>query len=196
MLNRSYELITTVPAKLQEAGFAEDDVLAAENAMKEDFCIHARLLLEFFTKKSTGIDSAIVFAPTYKPPELPVDLNRKLNNQIAHIIYTRKQPEADMIDGKDRNTLLAWIDTELRAFKAALPAPYDKTKIRDVDLSLTKVIQAGSAFSATNHTQAVSTSFNPTPPAAGGTLVYGTGTGKLNPMGPTGATSSSPPKQS
>ena len=60
MLNGSYALIATMDGLLAKAAASDIEKEVALNAMREDFCLHARGLLEFFT--SAGTNSAKDFA--------------------------------------------------------------------------------------------------------------------------------------
>jgi hypothetical protein len=76
-----------------------------KNALIESFCIHARSLIEFFSKRQTGAAKTYV-GDGYK--RLKVEgrletLNRMLNNQIAHLINDlindkRTSEESDKIN--------------------------------------------------------------------------------------------------
>ena len=149
MLNETFRMVEAAPHALSQIGWTEECVTAASNAMKEAFCIHARLLIEFFNKN--GTDSAIAFAPNYNSVAVP-NFTRKLNTQVAHIIYSRDLGLGELIDDIDRMGMLDWIDTELRKWKAALPPTYDVSKIRNVDLLAKRLcVSSPQLASATNH---------------------------------------------
>ena len=114
MLNGSYGLITDITEILETSNASDQQKIIALNAVKETFCLHARALVEFFTKPKTKINSASNFANTYVSNKAPPDIERKLNNQIAHFMEGRSDLDTDKIQDSDRVTLLRWIGTELQ----------------------------------------------------------------------------------
>jgi hypothetical protein len=178
MLNGSYALIARSDQLLLAAGAPISVRAAALNALKEDFCVHARLLVEFFLKRRDN--SAEDFANGYPQPSEPGnDLVRKLNNQIAHFMDGRTLVEADKIVDSDRTTLLRWIATELERWRPLRDSDYATIAIPSVDLTFIPptgtTITAGGGSSPTNVFQSVGgptggmstpTSSAPAPPRA------------------------------
>jgi hypothetical protein len=135
MLNGAYELILKIDDMLTRGGASEQQRKDALNAMKEDFCLHARALLEFFTRTRTN--SATGFATSaYVAGTAPHDMERKLNNQISHLMVNRTDIDADKIWGTDRDTLFRWIEAELQRWISMWDASYSAMIIPSVDLSL------------------------------------------------------------
>lgn len=135
MLNGSYALIANIEAFLTKAGASSFEKEVALNAVKEDFCIHARLLVEFFLKGKDNPASS--FASGYSRPSEPGDrLVQKLNNQIAHFMDGRAHAERDKIGDSDREKLLRWIDVELERWRPLRDSTYARAAIPSVDLSL------------------------------------------------------------
>ncbi len=67
MLNGAYSLILNICDLLVKGGASAPEQEVALNGMKELFCLHARLLIEFFTSKR--VNSAWSFATvSYVPP--------------------------------------------------------------------------------------------------------------------------------
>jgi hypothetical protein len=115
MLNGAYALILQVDNLLKTGGASCLQREDAMNAMKEDFCLHARALLEFFTEKRTN--SASDFATSaYNPGKAPDKMMQKLNNQILHFMDNRTDVYDGMIQGEDRDVLLRWLADELRGW--------------------------------------------------------------------------------
>ena len=99
MLNGSYGLITDITEILENSNASDQQKIIALNAVKETFCLRARALVEFFTKPKTKINSASNFANTYVSNKAPPDIERKLNNQIAHFMEGRSDLDTDKISG-------------------------------------------------------------------------------------------------
>jgi hypothetical protein len=60
------------------------------NAAEETFCLHARSLMEFFCETKDRVNSAVSFAvEPYGPAPKNKDYNKKLNNQISHLLDGR-----------------------------------------------------------------------------------------------------------
>lgn len=136
MLNRSYGLILNIDGLLSRAGASCVLRQAALNSMKENFCLHGRGLLEFFTKKATTTNSAASFAPNFKPGMAPKGLQQKLNNQIAHLMNGRTDDRSKKIHGGDRDELFRWIARELQRWLPLRDTSYSTIMIPQVDLSL------------------------------------------------------------
>jgi hypothetical protein len=158
MLNASYALIYQIRAVLERGDASDSQKWAAQNAMIEDFCLHARLLLEFFYDRKQNSASRLS-VPAYRRPDRPKDLVQKLNNQIAHMMENRTEVEAEKIGAPDRAALLRWIDTELERWRPLRDGLYKEIAIPSVDLRLidiaNAVIDAGDGPSATGVMQAI-----------------------------------------
>jgi hypothetical protein len=158
MLNGSYALIARIDQLLLVAGAPVTERAAALNALKEDFCLHARLLVEFFLKRRDN--AADDFANGYPQPSEPAnDLVRRLNNQIAHFMDGRTLVEAAKIADSDRAALLRWIDMELERWRPLRDGVYATIAIPSVDLTpmppTGATIGAGDGSSATDVFQSI-----------------------------------------
>jgi hypothetical protein len=58
MLNHSYKMLPQIKAYLKKAGADDRTQTLTLYALMNDFCIHARQLIEFFTKDKTNSASA------------------------------------------------------------------------------------------------------------------------------------------
>ena len=74
-------------------------------------------------------------SPTRRPPKRR-DFERKLNNQIAHLMDGRTDVEANKIDYSTREELLRWIDTELRRWLPLRGGAYANIAVPSVNLAL------------------------------------------------------------
>jgi hypothetical protein len=133
MLNRSYWLIYNIRGLLDQTNAPELQKEAASNAMKEDFCVHARALIEFVFK--SGTNSASGFAvPGYSPPSEPRQW-RPLNNQIVHVMDGRTEVDADKLQDPDWADILYWLDQELLRWVMERDPSYASITIPHIDLS-------------------------------------------------------------
>jgi hypothetical protein len=144
MLNGSYELILNIENLLAKGDASEQQIKVALNAMKEDFCLHARGLLEFFIKKKTNSASKFTTS-AYVLGKAPPGIVKKLNNQIAHFMEGRTAVDADKIWGTDRDTLLRWIDTEMKKLK--WDVSYSAMSIPTVNTSLIPSVSSSNGAS-------------------------------------------------
>lgn len=135
MLNGSYTLILQIDELLEKGGATDLQRHDAMNAMKEDFCLHGRALLEFFTKKRTN--SASDFAiHAYNPGVAPDKMSQKLSNQVSHLMDSRTDVYDDKIQGADRDILLLWLADEVQRWICMRDASYSAIVIPSVDRSL------------------------------------------------------------
>jgi hypothetical protein len=104
MLNGSYALIDTIDSLLTAANAGGLEKQVSVNALKEDFCVHARALIEFFTDDRDN--SASDFAGNYNIPPLQKNVIRKLNNQISHLMDCRTRDNAKKILDTDRAKIM------------------------------------------------------------------------------------------
>jgi hypothetical protein len=134
MMNRSYWLIYQIRSLLDKTDAPALQKDAASNAMKEDFCLHARALIEFFFKRKEN--SATGFAvPGYKEAVEPKDWVRALNNQIVHVMDGRTALNAEKLQDDDWADILRWLDQELRRWMKDRDGSYATITFPHVDLS-------------------------------------------------------------
>jgi hypothetical protein len=118
MLTETYNRLAT--QRIED----QDRVLA--NAMIESFCIHARILIDFFNGRR-GVKAEEVTRKTYKPfssGQVRHELIFKLNNQIAHITRKRTFVASEKIGPADRKELFDAIVSELQIFMTHLKPEY------------------------------------------------------------------------
>ncbi|WP_020175661.1 hypothetical protein [Methyloferula stellata] len=148
MLNGSYALIMKIDDLLEKAGASHLQRQDALNAMKENFCLHTRVLAEFFIQTRTN--SASDFAtPEYIPGKAPAGMIQKLNNQLSHLMDNRTEIDTDKIQGADRDAYLRWISDELQRWLPMRAPEYSMMDISNVDLS---AIPLGNLFSGSTET--------------------------------------------
>jgi hypothetical protein len=114
MLTETYRRLAT--QRLED----QDRVLA--NAMIESFCIHARILIDFFYGRG-GVKAKEVTLKTYHPfqsGKISKALTEKLNTQIAHLTLKRTSVGSEKIGPADRTELFDAIMAELQIFKKHL----------------------------------------------------------------------------
>ena len=158
MLNGTYYLILNIYGMLD--GKALDIIRNVSlNAAKEAFCLHARVLIEFFVEKR--VNSATGFAqPSYIRPSPPKHFVKKLNNQLAHLMENRTDVDSEKIQGADRDDMFRWIDRELQRWRGSLDPAYAQIVIPNVDLTLIPLrTSTGQFASATDHVTAISSSY-------------------------------------
>ena len=133
MLNETYKLLDLPTATISNAVIG--------NALIESYCCHARILIEFFDKKH-GADYYTT-AP-YERSDKYKKLNRKINNQISHIL---DEGRSDEVEGKiglaDRKALIELLGADVAAFKQDLKPPHDQW------LELPDVVSSSSIGAAT-----------------------------------------------
>ncbi len=157
MLNYSYAMISLIERYLQKADSPKEHQQAAKNAMMEAFCIHARLLIEFFTTKRTRINSAENFCNSYHAKEFPSKkpiFAQLLNNQVAHFMENRiKSNATDKIDDAKRFEIIKWLHIEVKKFKECCAGQKIEIVIPDVD---TDMVVSILEKSTTNHITSIS----------------------------------------
>jgi hypothetical protein len=107
------EMLKSTFALLQNG--ADSQVIA--NALIESFCLHARILVDFF--KGHGGAAAAEFADGYEPfkgGNIRAELITKLNTQIAHLTYQRTAVDAQKIETSDRAELFSALTREIEFF--------------------------------------------------------------------------------
>jgi hypothetical protein len=111
--------------KVYERLAKEEDVLLL-NALGESFAIHARALIEFFAAKDEKRKrGAGTHAPTYAPISVTPKTNwgkwqRRLNNQVAHLMDGRTKDAGKKIGDDERDDIFQALVIETAAFKRAL----------------------------------------------------------------------------
>lgn len=145
MLSHTYDMIPIASDAMKALGRSEQDQIAAQNAMIEAFCTHARVLVEFFVATRTN-SAATITDNTYVKPSIP-DFNQLLNNQIAHLMDRRTADETLKISDDDRMIIFNWISTELRRMRGHLNADYSGISIPSLPLYMTVTSAAGASSS-------------------------------------------------
>jgi hypothetical protein len=113
-------------------GRSTDIVL--ENALKESFCIHARALLDFFSKGRGAKKYAKAGYESFekiKDGEV-ADLLRLLNNQIAHLLDGRTADDSKKISDKERHRIINILKDEIAQFKAEFLPEYLSLEIPEM----------------------------------------------------------------
>jgi hypothetical protein len=116
MLTETYKRLATLRI--------EDPILA--NALIESFCIHARILIDFFNGRR-GVKAKEVTLETYQPfqsGQVRQALTEKLNTQIAHLTLKRTSVASEKIGPDDRKELFDAIMAELQIFMMHLKKEY------------------------------------------------------------------------
>lgn len=91
------------------------------NALIESFCIHARLLIDFFNNRQ-GRRANDFTGGTYTATHVGslTDVKTKLNTQIAHLTGGRTTNSSQKIGPADRGNLLTALESEAQNFAAHL----------------------------------------------------------------------------
>ena len=87
------------------------------NALIEAFCLHARLLIEFFNNRQ-GRQAKEFTGGTYNAAHINSlgSAKKKLNTQIAHLTGERTTDDSHKIGPGDRSKLLAALEREAQNF--------------------------------------------------------------------------------
>lgn len=145
MLRQTYEKLRSPPA---------DKVL--RNALIESFCIHARLLLEFFENKQ-GKHAKDYTGGSYQATHL-ANLTRlerdKLNTQIAHMTGQRTVDTFKKIGPALRKKLITALEGEGMEFENQLTSKFKQIFKRPQDAQL----RVDPSPNATNVTSSISSS--------------------------------------
>ena len=94
--------------------------------MIESFCIHARILIDFFNGRG-GVKAKEVTLKTYQPfrsGRVSKTLTEKLNTQISHLTLKITSVYSEKIGPVDRKELFDAIMAELQIFKTHLKKEY------------------------------------------------------------------------
>lgn len=125
------------------------------NALIESYCVHARTLIELFEEedkaaRNGGKQAWEALTDKFQKSGAYNDLDRKLNNQIAHLGKERKRNPADKITREDRVRLTEMLRIDLSAFKSCLKQKWSSYPLPDIaDPSLTLSIAPSQEPSAT-----------------------------------------------
>ncbi len=100
---------------------------ALANALIESFSVHARALWDFYApppRPKPDDVTALDFASSWLPSstqtyQIASDIRQRINKQIAHLTTGRENP-SQKVDITDRQALLAAIEADHNAFKAAV----------------------------------------------------------------------------
>jgi hypothetical protein len=123
---------------------------ALNNALMESFCVHARVLFEFFNKKK----GARQYTEAAYKPFKGVDTStwvRMLNNQVAHLLEGRTADDNLKIGDQHRIDMLHALSDELEVFRKVLKPEYRSIHL----LSIPKMTVQASGQSATNAIQTI-----------------------------------------
>jgi hypothetical protein len=109
------------------------------NALIESFCVHARLLLEFFDSRRSSWADQIkakeftggAYAAAHVPL-LPDLLRKKINSQIAHLSEHRTDRIIQKINAVDRAFLYEAIRLEVGDFVQKLVPPFTRALILSI----------------------------------------------------------------
>ncbi len=123
MLNETYKLLDLPTTEISNP--------VVGNALIESFCCHARILIEFFDKER-GADHYTTVP--YKRSDKYKKLNRKINNQISHVVDEGRSDETEAkIGSADRKALIDLLGVDVATFKQNLRPPHDQwRKLADV----------------------------------------------------------------
>jgi hypothetical protein len=122
MLGETYKLLNLLKVPMSEV---------VGNALIESFCVHARVLIEFFDK-SQGADyyTTVPYVRSKKYKKL----NRQINNQISHVVDEGRSDRAsDKIGPDERKELIDLLGADIAVFKKTLKTSYGQwRKLPDV----------------------------------------------------------------
>lgn len=140
-----FEMLQGTHSILAKGG--HDTIIA--NALIESFCIHARLLIEFFNNKQ-GCKAKEFTGGTYTATHVGSlgDVGKKLNTQIAHLTGERTTNPNDKIGLADRCKLLAALEREAQNFATRLAPEFQGMFTPPAPITL---IVVSAQPSATNH---------------------------------------------
>jgi hypothetical protein len=112
-----------------------DDAVIRDNALIESFCVHARNLIEFFTKETSRKKLQKQYTNNYDPFSgvSITKINKHLNNQITHLREgERPITDSEKIGPQERAKILKILSHEIREFKAHLADAYKHIHIREL----------------------------------------------------------------
>ena len=99
------------------------------NSNIQSFCIHARNLIEFFkNKKPCDFDPRLFTDAAYEPDGNFIEhsLERKINQQIAHLTAQRTGNAKDQLGPKEWSDILEAVENQIERFEAALTPEFRK----------------------------------------------------------------------
>jgi hypothetical protein len=150
MLRGTYSAIARIPGATSTQ--------LVENALIESFCIHARALFEFFAKESARHTYTNA---TYRDLGAHDKFRDILNNQIAHVIFSKRKTKIDQkINSQLRFNMYDHARLEIENFRGELLSKYDRTILPELPVYLS----VPTMNSATNAIQmsTVAVNFDPT----------------------------------
>lgn len=120
---------------------------ALNNALMEDFYLHARALFEFFQDRKGARKYT---EASYKPFEGIVvkEWVRQLNNQAAHVLEGRTDDDNLKMKDQDKFDMLNALSDELEAFRKALKSEYQSIAIPSIPKMM--MLVSGQTPGATN----------------------------------------------
>ena len=96
------------------------------NALIESFCIHARLLIDFFENPDAGGPGSLT-EPGYiafEGARMPDALVKRINKQIAHFSLKRTIDPSKTMDGATLEAIYSHLDAEIANFQKHLKSEY------------------------------------------------------------------------
>jgi hypothetical protein len=123
MLNFTFAALCTGPNVLGQLPI---------NAFLESFCIHARNLIDFFAEQGTSAKRSAGAKHYIGASWRAFDGKNvksepfygRLNNQIAHITYSREKDPTKKIGGSDITRIKQLLDAEVKRFVDVLPSKW------------------------------------------------------------------------
>jgi hypothetical protein len=112
------------------------------NALVESFCIHARLLIDFFENRR--VDGAGTFAePTYiafEDGRLADSLLKKISTQVGHLSLKRTVDPSKMIDHATLEQIFLRLAAEIANFRRHLKPEYRSLWPSSLEVSVAPVM--------------------------------------------------------
>ncbi len=146
----------TYPRAQRSTGNRADD-----NAFIEAFCIHARLLIEFFVSRKPPTDDKMAAQHfttgqgyrAFSAGKLDRALVGRLHTQIAHLSYSRSAKIAEKIGPADRKALYDAIEAEIERWAPHLREPY-ATMMRNINAARVMMVNfSDTAGTTTSNTK-------------------------------------------
>jgi hypothetical protein len=146
----SYE-INMLGQTLQHHRTITDNAIV-KNALYVSFCVHARLLLDFFSSANPSGDDVVAqhFAPSWQPSsssisQLVGNQRAAINKQVAHLTKTRENTSP--IKEKDMQDIHDALIKDHQKFKSEVDSRYKNCFINEVvnQTALLFLAQSGTA---------------------------------------------------
>ena len=153
-INMVRGIYRTLPSAIAKRSKGELEACTA-NALIEAFCIHARVLLDFYkcvSKKDDVVASDFTQSGSFTPiatAKLPPDIRTRMDKQIAHLTGAREN--ASKIVQLDRDALISAIEADHAAFKNAIDPQYAGCFTKEMPAVC--LLNASASQSATNTIQ-------------------------------------------